>query len=130
MGSSQPTMCKLFPYWGNVLLTTSSVPWYITCSCQRSTALWKQHAPQLDVRLVVLPMSQHWIVVRIRCVCVCVCVCVFVLCVCVLCVCVYVCMCVHTGTCTYCVQHAQITVCMVHVYDLCSVRYLLDRYQS
>ncbi|KAL5510854.1 hypothetical protein EMCRGX_G006463 [Ephydatia muelleri] len=29
---------------------------------QRSTALWKQHAPQLDVRLVVLPMSQHWIV--------------------------------------------------------------------
>ncbi|KAL5477300.1 hypothetical protein EMCRGX_G024078 [Ephydatia muelleri] len=27
-----------------------------------STALWKQHAPQLDVRLVVLPMSQHWIV--------------------------------------------------------------------
>ncbi|KAL5486552.1 hypothetical protein EMCRGX_G019052 [Ephydatia muelleri] len=29
---------------------------------QHSTALWKQHAPQLDVRLVVLPMSQQWIV--------------------------------------------------------------------
>ncbi|KAL5471426.1 hypothetical protein EMCRGX_G029544 [Ephydatia muelleri] len=31
---------------------------------QRSTALWKQHAPQLDVRLVVLPRSQHWIVMK------------------------------------------------------------------
>eukprot|EP00731_Ephydatia_muelleri_P003293 Em0001g3293a len=42
-----------------------SVPNGIITACnvrQRSTALWKQHAPQLDVRLVVLPMSQHWIV--------------------------------------------------------------------
>ncbi|KAL5506156.1 hypothetical protein EMCRGX_G007739 [Ephydatia muelleri] len=43
-----------------------SVPWYITCSRQRSTALWKQHAPQLDVRLVVLPMSQHSIVATVQ----------------------------------------------------------------
>ena len=91
MGSSQPAICKLFPYWGTFLLTMSSVPWYITCSRQRSTALWKQHAPQLDVRLVVLPMSQHWIVVRICGLCVCVCVCVCCVCV-VLCVCV---VCVH-----------------------------------
>eukprot|EP00731_Ephydatia_muelleri_P010918 Em0005g1504a len=33
---------------------------------QRSTALWKQHAPQLDVRLVVLPMSQHWIAATVQ----------------------------------------------------------------
>eukprot|EP00731_Ephydatia_muelleri_P016506 Em0009g930a len=42
-----------------------SVPNGIITACnvrQRSTALWKQHVPQLDVRLVVLPMSQHWIV--------------------------------------------------------------------
>eukprot|EP00731_Ephydatia_muelleri_P034961 Em0088g13a len=42
-----------------------SVPNGIITACnvrQRSTALWKQHAPQLDVRMVVLPMSQHWIV--------------------------------------------------------------------
>ena len=39
---------------------------------------------------------------------------------------------VHVDVCLlcYCVQHAQITVCMVHVYDLCSVRYLLDRSSS
>eukprot|EP00731_Ephydatia_muelleri_P007411 Em0003g1659a len=41
----------LFP---NAIITACNVR-------QRSTALWKQHAPQLDVRLVVLPMSQHWI---------------------------------------------------------------------
>ena len=100
MGSSQPTMCKLFPYWGTSFSPTSSVPWYITCSRQRSTALWKQHAPQLDVRLVVLPMSQHWIVVRIRCVCgVCVCVCVCVCCVCVCCMCIYMYVC---GCCLCC----------------------------
>eukprot|EP00731_Ephydatia_muelleri_P013402 Em0007g712a len=42
-----------------------SVPNGIITACnvrQCSTALWKQHAPQLDFRLVVLPMSQHWIV--------------------------------------------------------------------
>eukprot|EP00731_Ephydatia_muelleri_P034650 Em0070g6a len=46
-----------------------SVPNGIITACnvrQRSTALWKQHAPQLDVRLVVLPMSQHWIVATVR----------------------------------------------------------------
>ena len=37
---------------------------------------------------------------------------------------------VHVCLLCYCVQHAQITVCMVHVYDLCSVRYLLDRSSS
>eukprot|EP00731_Ephydatia_muelleri_P012555 Em0006g1449a len=51
---------------GNVLPQFNpSVPNGIITACnvrQRSTALWKQHAPQLDVRLVVLPMSQHWIV--------------------------------------------------------------------
>eukprot|EP00731_Ephydatia_muelleri_P037155 Em0403g4a len=48
MGSSQPAMCKLFPYWGTSF-SLPQCPWYITCSRQRSTALWKQHAPQLDV---------------------------------------------------------------------------------
>ncbi|KAL5477405.1 hypothetical protein EMCRGX_G024201 [Ephydatia muelleri] len=46
-----------------------SVPNGIITACnvrQRSTALWKQHAPQLDVRLVVLPMSQHWIVATVQ----------------------------------------------------------------
>eukprot|EP00731_Ephydatia_muelleri_P015556 Em0008g1276a len=65
MGSPQPAMCKLFPYWGTSF-SLPLVPWYITCSRQRSTALWKQHAPQLDVRLVVLPMSQHWIVATVQ----------------------------------------------------------------
>ena len=39
---------------------------------------------------------------------------------------------VHVHVCLLCncVQHAQITVCMVHVYDLCSVHYLLDRSSS
>ncbi|KAL5479654.1 hypothetical protein EMCRGX_G023205 [Ephydatia muelleri] len=44
------------------VLCTIGVPNGIITACnvhQRSTALWKQHAPQL---LVVLPMSQHWIV--------------------------------------------------------------------
>eukprot|EP00731_Ephydatia_muelleri_P022316 Em0014g907a len=44
--------CVAVSVLGNVLLTTSSAPWYITCSRQRSTALWKQHAPQLDIRPV------------------------------------------------------------------------------
>eukprot|EP00731_Ephydatia_muelleri_P019886 Em0012g711a len=46
-----------------------SVPNGIITACnvrQRSTALWKQHVPQLDVRLVVLPMSQHWIVATVQ----------------------------------------------------------------
>eukprot|EP00731_Ephydatia_muelleri_P025291 Em0017g374a len=46
-----------------------TVPNGIITACnvrQRSTALWKQHAPQLDVRLVVLPMSQHWIVATVQ----------------------------------------------------------------
>ncbi|KAL5509689.1 hypothetical protein EMCRGX_G005101 [Ephydatia muelleri] len=48
-----------------LLIHTIGVPNGIITACnvrQHSTALWKQHAPQLDVRLVVLPMSQHWIV--------------------------------------------------------------------
>ena len=62
----------------------------------------EQHAPQLDVRLVVLPMSQHWIVVRIRCVCG-------------LCVCVCVCVggCLHV-----CVWMLFVLQVHVHVYDL------------
>eukprot|EP00731_Ephydatia_muelleri_P014782 Em0008g502a len=43
------------PQFPNGIITACNVR-------QRSTALWKQHVPQLDVRLVVLPMSQHWIV--------------------------------------------------------------------
>ena len=65
------------------------------------------------------------------CVCVCVCVCVYVcvcMCVCCVCVCVHVCVCAQVYVHTVC--NVQITVCMVHVYDLCSVCYLLDRSSS
>ena len=39
---------------------------------------------------------------------------------------------VHVHVChlCYCVLHAQIALCMVHLYDLCSVRYVLDRSSS
>ena len=62
-------------------------------------------------------MSQHWIVVCIRCVCgpcVCLCVCVCVLCVCV-CMCVVcVCMCVVCVLCCVCCVcvHACVCVCV------------------
>ncbi|KAL5509341.1 hypothetical protein EMCRGX_G004696 [Ephydatia muelleri] len=48
-------------HWGFQALSFWHSPLLLSI-CQRSKALWKQHAPQLDVRLVVLPMSQHWIV--------------------------------------------------------------------
>ncbi|KAL5491584.1 hypothetical protein EMCRGX_G016898 [Ephydatia muelleri] len=48
-------------HWGFQALSFGHSPLPLSIR-QRSTALWKQHVPQLDVRLVVLPMSQHWIV--------------------------------------------------------------------
>ena len=82
----------------------------------------------------MLPMSQHWIVVCIRCVCgpcVCVCVCVLCvccvvccLCVCVVCVCMRVCVCMCTCVCVcggvlhVCVWMLFVLQVHVHVYDL------------
>ncbi|KAL5505884.1 hypothetical protein EMCRGX_G007423 [Ephydatia muelleri] len=66
LGVPSPQLLALSSASVNVMLFNPSVPNGIITACnvrQRSTALWKQHAPQLDVRLVVLPMSQHWIVV-------------------------------------------------------------------
>eukprot|EP00731_Ephydatia_muelleri_P021179 Em0013g906a len=66
LGVPSPQLLALSSSSVNVMQFNPTVPNGIITAYnvrQRSTALWKQHAPQLDVRLVVLPMSQHWIVV-------------------------------------------------------------------
>eukprot|EP00731_Ephydatia_muelleri_P028111 Em0019g984a len=65
IGGSKPSASGTLLFLCQCDVVEPSVPNGIITACnvrQRSTVLWKQHAPQLDVRLVVLPMSQHWIV--------------------------------------------------------------------
>ena len=138
MGSSQPAMCKLFPYWGTSFslpqcpvvhnLQPSTQYSFVEAACTTAGCQTGgvTNVTTLDSGMYTLCM---WTVCGL-CVCVCVCVCVccvccVCVCLCVVCVCCVVCCLCVCVLCVLCVcMRVCVCVCMCTCVCVCGGVYL------